>query len=340
MKKVERVENKGREANIDVCTNKYMTIKKDNKILLVETELVGLIAIQDLIELVLWTTYVKEQNPVSIFIIAEPESGKTALMGKYRENNGVISRKRFTAYGIQQDLINHKIKLVFNKPKLLGHILIYDFSAIYSFKQDTIGNTIDFLDALTEDGISSESSYAIGSDELKEFEGLKGGVIAGINTYGFFTNSDKKKIRANILRGGLFSRFLVVSFDVSEKLIREIFDSIKNEEYRTDKKFVNLISLNFPIKRIDIDMPIEYKDELEQIVDDIRERLEKESQAKIKGLRLLKALIGLVKASALRDGRSQVNKSDIDRIRYLSNWMNLSMNNLKTNYPFGGECIE
>jgi hypothetical protein len=166
--------------------------------------------------------------------------------------------------------------------------------------------------------------------------GLKGGIIAGINTHGFFTNTDKKKILANILRGGLFSRILVVSFDIPEKLLREIFEGIKREDYRTDMKFVNLIALHFPTKRIDVEMRIEYKNELEQIVDDIRERLEKESNAKIKGLRLIKSLIGLAKASALREGRTRVNVSDIERLRYLSNWMNLSMNNLKNKYPFSG----
>ena len=306
---------------------------------LVKIELIGLEPIQDLVELVLWTTYIKYAKPGSLLIIAEPESGKTELMKKYRKNKGVQARRRFTAYGVQDDLINDRISVRFLNPKILGHVLVYDFSSLFSFKPSTVDSTMSFLDALTEEGISSESTYVTDSDKLKKYEGLKGGIIAGINTYGFFSNPEKKKIRANILKGGFFSRNIVASYRISETMLAKIFDSVKQEEYREDKKFVNLIPLNFPKKRVDVKISLEFKETIKDIVKEIRETINEDFKTELKGIRLFKQLIALAKASALRDGRIKVISKDVDRLRYLSHWMNLKQRNLKDNYPFSGDDV-
>ena len=69
-----------------------------------ETELIGLKAIQDLIELALWSAYINGERIVSLMLVADPESGKTELMKKYRKNKGIHVRRRFTAYGVIRDL--------------------------------------------------------------------------------------------------------------------------------------------------------------------------------------------------------------------------------------------
>jgi hypothetical protein len=98
--------------------------KKEEEILkLKKTELIGIEPIQDIVELTMWTLYVKNEKPTSLMILAEPESGKTELIKKHRNNNGVYAVKRLTGYGIQNDLINGKIKLLFNNPKILGTYL-------------------------------------------------------------------------------------------------------------------------------------------------------------------------------------------------------------------------
>ena len=53
-----------------------------------ETELIGMKTIQDLIELTLWSAYIKGERIVSLLLVADPESGKTELMKKYRKNKG------------------------------------------------------------------------------------------------------------------------------------------------------------------------------------------------------------------------------------------------------------
>jgi hypothetical protein len=297
------------------------------------TELEGLEPIQDLIELTLTTPYIKGERTTSLLVVAEPESGKTELMRKYRKNNGVHVRRRFSAYGILTDLIQGKIHTLFDAPKILGHILVYDYSSVFTYKQNTVDSTIEFLDALTEEGLSGESSYWIRGDELREFEGLKGGVIAGINTFGFFTAG--RRVKANLYKGGWFSRNIVVSYEMSERLVSKVFDGIRKGKYRFDKNYVSRIALNLPKKRIDIDLPENLSRQIEELARNIAEEYSEDLKPhKLRGFRLHKSLISLAKASALRNRRRTVNDNDVARIEFLSQWMNLKMRQLKTSYTF------
>jgi hypothetical protein len=298
-----------------------------------KTELVGLEAVQDIIELALWSAYVKFERIISIMIVAEPESGKTELMKKYRENKGVSIRRRFTSYGIIKDLLDGKISLLFKSPKILGHIFVYDYATVFTFKSNTVDSTIEFLDALTEEGLSAESAYWIKGEELKPFENLKGGIIAGINTFGFFTSNGK--VKSNLYKGGWFSRNIVVSFAISEVMVSRIFDSISKGEYRFDKDYVKQIRLKLPQKRANVSISNEYSQQIETLAREIAEVYSDDLKPhKLKGFRLHKSLISIVKASALREGRKEVTEEDVERIKYLSYWMNLQLRPLKTEYPF------
>lgn len=98
-----------------------------------ETELVGTKPIQDLIELALYTLYIVKERIVSVMIVAFPESGKTELVKKYRSNNGVYPMRRSSAYGIIEAIRTGKLSPRFKKR--LGHLLIYDFSHLFSLRQ-------------------------------------------------------------------------------------------------------------------------------------------------------------------------------------------------------------
>jgi hypothetical protein len=304
---------------------KVYTLKK--------TELIGIEPIQDLLELTIYTAYVKYEKIVSSLFVSEPEAGKTELMKKYIKNRGIHNRRRFTYYGIIQDILHGRIKVLFNSPLILGHILVYDYAGELTYKPNTVDSNIEFIDALTEDGLSPESSYWIKGNELKPYEGLKGGLIAGINTFGFFTRG--RKVRANLYKGGWFSRNIVSTYDISETLLTKIFDSVADGRYRVDRDFVPYILLQLPIKRVDINMPKKYTLEIGDLGRELAEAYTEDLRPyKLKGIRLNKSLISLTKASALRDKRHFVTEDDVERITYISNWMNLKMNKLKLEYPF------
>ena len=225
------------------------------------------------------------------------------------------------------------MSMLFERPKILGHILIYDFANMFTFKANTVDSTIEFLDALTEDGLSPESAYWVSWEKLEPYKNLKGGIIAGINTFGFFTSSGR--VKTNLYKGGWFSRNIVATFAISQTMTSQIFDSIARSEYRSDKNYVKLIRLHFPKKRIQVYLPERRSQEIRNIASEIAEEYNNDLKPhKLRGFRLHKSLISLAKASALRDERKTVKKKDIDRIRYLSQWMNLKMNKLRVRYPF------
>jgi hypothetical protein len=301
-----------------------------------KTELIGIEPIQDLIELTLYTAYVKDERIVSLMIVAKPESGKTELGKKYRKNNGVIGLRRFSAYGVQKALIEGKFKPLFPISKILGHLLIYDFNYIFSYKMSTVDSTMAFLDALTEEGLQPQADYAISPDALEGYEGLRGGVIAFTHTLGFFTPRGKNRIKKNLLKGGFFSRNILVSYDLGASVFDRALEGLIEGDYRARKNYVDLIKLKLPLKRCDVSIHPKYSRELIEISKDIVEDIERDLglREEIRGIRLAKSLIALAKASALRDGRRVVNAKDVRRIRFLSNWMNIKFNNLKTKYSF------
>jgi hypothetical protein len=84
-------------------------------------EMVGTERLELVIELVLWSGCLKNERPLSLLIIARPESGKSGLVLKYRENGpGVVVLTDCTAWGIQRHFLNAM------KSKAIHHIIIPD----------------------------------------------------------------------------------------------------------------------------------------------------------------------------------------------------------------------
>jgi hypothetical protein len=303
---------------------------------LTKTELVGLEAPQDIVELTLWTARVKNEKTVSVNLLGEPESGKTELMKKYRENPAVHVRRMVTAYGIVRDLLKGNITMISKNKKSIGHLMIYDLTGVFSYRKDTINKTILLFNALMEEGLSPQSAYWIDSRQLEEFAGATGGVIAGVNTFGFFTKAGN--IRSNLLKGGYLSRVPTFSYDIGVPHLQRIFDSIRKGKYHEGRGFVDTINFHFPEKPAEVHMTQRQLKKVENLAKDITRDLNFDLQSmsggyKQKGIRLHKSFISLVKASALRDERKYVMDGDIKRLEYLSQWMNLGLNPLQPNYP-------
>lgn len=298
------------------------------------TELVGMSVIQDLIEATLWTTWVANEKTAGLILIAEPESGKTELMKKYRKNDGVNVRRTTTAYGIIQDILSGRLKVLDEEGKrTLGHILTYDLTDVFAYKHETVNKTISLFNALLEEGLSPQSAYWIKSSELENYEGVTAGIIAGVVPFGFFTKAGS--VRSNILKGGLLTRFPVARFTTTTAQLRRVFNSIIEGKYRKGQGFVDTIELDFPEESVDVRMLRKHLVQVEDLAKDVAygTALDLKGVYEPKGLRMNKAFISLAKAIALRDGRDYTAQGDINRLKYLSNWMNLKKNPLTLKYP-------
>ena len=86
---------------------------------------------------------------------------------------------------------------------------------------------------------------------------------------------------------------------------------------------------------MNVDISNEHAQRIRNMASEIAEEYSNDLKPhKLKGFRLHKSLISIVKASALRDSRRSVMDKDIERVKYLSTWMNLQMRPLKLEYPF------
>jgi hypothetical protein len=199
--------------------------------------------------------------------------------------------------------------------------IISDLDALFKQKQVTVYNLIHFLNALLWDGLDPEATFLIKYKALKEFQGFKAGLIAGITDVGFFTKY--KYVKANLKEGGFLSRTLVFSIDYSasqvEKILNQIFDG------KQSKKYTKHIPLDFPDKKFEVYLPKKQRERLKDITRDIAEQLGS------RGFRIGEHLIALTKASVLRDHRSfrAVTDEDVDLIEHLSRWMNFDQNKLR-----------
>jgi len=76
----------------------------------------------------------KDEKPLSLLIVAKPESGKTLVLKKYRENKGIVYLTDCTAYGLTRDIL----------PKVISgeirHILIADLITPLSKSAKTIAS--------------------------------------------------------------------------------------------------------------------------------------------------------------------------------------------------------
>ncbi len=301
---------------------------------LIRTELLHLYPIQDLVELALWTNWVSREYNVSLLLYADFESGKTELQKKYHHNKGVTKRRRFSSTGITDSLLKGKIKI--NSEKKAGHISIPEMSNLDTYKPSTNKRNMLFIDAFTEEGLDPEDDYFNKPEEGEKLAGVSGGVIGGINQAGFLT-SQKRKIKQQFVEGGGMSRFIPVSWNDS-KYNKEIADSITAGLYRKGKGHVQNIQFDFPDDPVDILLPQKLAKQIqllaERISEDLNEDFKKHGiPAQMKGRRLQKRLISLVKACALREGKTYVLSRHVARIYYLSRWMNLKKRQLPEEYP-------
>lgn len=186
-----------------------------------DSKLVKLDDLDDIIELALWSAYIKDEQPVSMLITANPEAGKTELVARYSENRGIMYVTDSTAHGI----ITSSLKDIVEGN--LRHLVIPDFITPMSRKRDTANQFVAFLNGLLEEGIVRIETYATKETLDKPAKcGLITTLAKGVLT-------DRRHQWAKL---GFMSRMLPVSYDYATRTILAIQDSIAKREYKGSNK--------------------------------------------------------------------------------------------------------
>lgn len=252
-------------------------------------KMIGNELVRELVETVILTAKVKGADPVSLLLIAAPESGKTSV---------VLERpcKAIEAFG---DITGKGIHQVLLAKKDITHIVINDMVAVVSHRQSVNRYTISQLNSLTEEGIKAIA----GPFGLQEFTGGKKGVIASL------TLELAKDSRCWWNKVGFSSRMLPFCYYYPEDLIVKIKASI--DEKSTNPQPANgskrkTPEFKIPALPIQVVYPEHIAKEVRRLAD-FRAKVLREV-----GMRRLKQYHALSQAHALFRMKKKPRVSDAD----------------------------
>ena len=262
-------------------------------------KIVELDALEKTVKAVLFSAYVKYEKPLSLLIVAKPESAKTAVLKKYRDNQGIAYLTDCTAYGLTRDILP---KIVTGEIK---HIMIADLITPLSKSTKTRQGLIAFLNNLTEEGVAKMTTYAT----VWEKE-VSCGLITSI------TEDALKDGRHDWAKMGFLSRMFLFSYSYPISVVHKIFNSLMEDKSAVGQP----VKLEFPPQPVDVILPEEIAKELVPISTRIGESMQ------IYGFRFFLNAKTLLKSLALTKGKTTVTRQEFDEFLELSRFFNSRFN--------------
>jgi hypothetical protein len=263
--------------------------------------LIGVSDVMLLIELALYSGYIRQERSVNLLIIANPESGKSEMLLAFKNNRGVKVPTDITAYKILEQygdaMSSGDIK----------HLIIPDLITPVSKKQETAMQFVGFLNALIEEGIVDYQSYLI--ERHYANRPARVGLLTSI-TPKYLTDK-----RHRLIHAGFMSRMLPVCYSYSEATAGRIRQYLASRGYRQEE---GGITLQLPEDLRDVQLPL-------PMTERIIERASVLGQAtETYGFRYQRQLQVLAMANALKNNRDTVNQEDVDTILRLTYLMDMN----------------
>lgn len=256
--------------------------------------------LKKMIECVLLSPYIKGEKPLSLLIVAKPESGKTSIMKIYRENKGIVYVTDCTAYGLTRDVLP---KIVSGEIKT---IMIPDLLTPLSKATKTRQSFVAFLNNLIEEGVAKITTYAMIWDRS-----VKANVITAV------TDQALRDGRHEWAKMGFLSRFVVFSYSYNLSTIMQILNLYSQRGLDTSN-----IKIKLPGRQRNIHLPNGIADRLNPIAMKIGQQYE------AYGIRAKINLRTLLKCLAVRNKSSEVTDREYQEFLELADYMNFSFNPL------------
>lgn len=241
----------------------------------------------------------KDEKPLSLLIVAKPESAKTAVLKKYKQNKGIAYLTDCTAYGLTRDILP---KVVSGEVK---HIMIADLITPLSKSTKTRQAFVAFLNNLIEEGVAKITTYGTVWDRE-----VNCGLIAAI------TDDALKDGRRDWAKMGFLSRMLLFTYSYSISFVYRIFGSLVEDKSAVAEP----VELTFPSEPLDVVIPREIAEKLIPISTKIGEAM------KIYGFRFFLNSKTLLKSLALMKRKTVVTEDELDEFLELSRFINSDFN--------------
>jgi hypothetical protein len=256
--------------------------------------------LKKMIECALISPYIREEKPLSLLIVAKPESGKSSAMKQYRMTQGVVYVTDCTAYGITRDILP---KIVSGEVKT---IMIPDLITPLSKQTKTRQSFTAFLNSLIEEGVAKITTYSTIWNK-----DVKANVITAV------TDEALRDARHGWARMGFLSRFIVFTYSYSLSTVMEILN-----RYSSQGLSLKNVKVKLPKKGVAIRLPKEIADKLNPLAMRIGE------QFRLYGFRAKINFRCLLKCLAYRNSRRVVDDDDFREFLKLADYMNFQYNTI------------
>lgn len=286
-----------------------------SKVRIYSDSLVDVQPLVDIVALTLQTAFVTDNvdgyRPASLLLIAKPESGKTTTIKEF-------DMLPFVYYS-DEISVKPLIDRVFPKiqTKEIRFILISDILNSIKKQASTKEPLIHTLKSLVDEGVKNIDTY---HKHYTFKTRIKAGLITGITRSELYASQGRYSIYSDFKRYGFLSRLIPFTYEYPIDRLDKIFHYVmsgkgedsnvlipKIRQFKKEKKYELNEKLFSRLQRISMELG-QYSDSY--------------------GIRVQKNLQKLCYANALLNKRSYVASEDIDKILYLSRWMNFKFNPL------------
>jgi hypothetical protein len=261
--------------------------------------IVELDALERTVRAEIFSAYVKDEKPISLLIVAKPESAKTAVLKKCRQNHGIVYLTNCTGYGLTRDIL----------PKIatgeIKHIMIADVITPLSKSTKTRQSFVAFLNNLIEEGVARMTTYAAVWD--KE---VNCGLITGV------TEDALQDGRHDWAKMGFLNRMLLFSYSYPISVVQRIFNSLIDDRSARGKP----VKLELPPQPVDVILPDDIARELIPISARIGESMQ------VYGFRFFLNAKTFLKALALSRGKTTVTRREFEEFLELAKFFNSQFN--------------
>lgn len=272
--------------------------------------------IEKIIQGVLASGRVKDEQPLSAIVIAPLGSGKNSLLKEQcLQMATTLYLSDATAFGIidasddLQDFVTGRY----------SHLVIPDLAACLTRKSETVAYLMQFLTCLIEEGLVDMATYAMMArrrEHVPHKVHARAGLITSIPQPMF---NDRRHRWSKM---GFISRALPISFSYQVDTEIEILNSIKDQHHLHE----NTTMLELPVDPISIDLPRPIAERLSPYSTRLTSQIA--ALQHVYPFRIQRQLQTFVKALALLEGKHCVDEVTIQEFGRLANYINLSFNKI------------
>ena len=249
--------------------------------------MIALDPILDFLNICVWTSVLKNESPVSVVVVAESSSGKSAMLRKLQCPLTIF---------LTDVTVRDISKVMQDRTKRI--ILLSDMQAIFSHKNTVVSMTSQALRNLLEEGIYNDPFS--GEPVERRF-----GMISAIPPDEF------QKVNRTFVSGGLNTRFLILEYAYRLQTVAKIHDSIEHGVNVRDEPLEHVLPQDAEYKVIRLPAPVAKK----------CRNLASEWKRENTGLRVHHQIRSLVMAVAARNGRKSATMKDYELIESFSDFL-------------------